>query len=157
MANTFSTSRTLIISLAIAVVIALAGSAFQFPVLDHISLAFGVVIGGLASVAIHQLGGASASGSSELATLYVGNLPYRANEGDVRRLFEQHGSVRSVRLLKDKKTGKRRGFGFVEVGKADAQKMISTLNDSEFQRRNLKVTLAKSQQTGDDDDDKHDE
>ena len=61
-----------------------------------------------------------ASTSSEEAevktkTLYVGNLPYRANEGVVRALFEEQGKVFNVRLLKDKNTGKRRGFGFVEM------------------------------------------
>ena len=76
-------------------------------------------------------------------TLYVGNLPYRANEGVVRELFESHGKVFSVRLLKDKNTGKRRGFGFVEVAAKDASTTISALNDFEFQQRTLKVREAK--------------
>ena len=76
-------------------------------------------------------------------TLYVGNLPYRANEGVVRELFEVHGKVFSVRLLKDKNTGKRRGFGFVEVAEKDASTTISALNDFEFQQRTLKVREAK--------------
>jgi RNA recognition motif-containing protein len=45
--------------------------------------------------------------------------------------------------MKDKHTGKRRGFGFVEISSADADKAISSLNDSEFQQRTLKVREAK--------------
>ena len=45
--------------------------------------------------------------------------------------------------MKDKHTGKRRGFGFVEISSADADKAVSSLNDSEFQQRTLKVREAK--------------
>lgn len=79
-------------------------------------------------------------------TLYVGNLPYRANEGVVRALFEEQGKVFNVRLLKDKNTGKRRGFGFVEMAELDADNAIAKLNDSEFQQRTLKVREAKQKQ-----------
>lgn len=75
-------------------------------------------------------------------TLYVGNLPYRANEASVRALFETFGQVLSVRLMKDKQTGKRRGFGFVEMPKEAAQAALQALNDSEFQQRTLKVREA---------------
>jgi len=80
---------------------------------------------------------------SDVKTLYVGNLPYRANESAVRALFSTHGIVHSVRLMKDKHTGKRRGFGFVEMAASDASSAISALNDSEFQQRTLKVREAK--------------
>jgi len=80
---------------------------------------------------------------ASITTLYVGNLPYRANEAAVRELFSEYGQVQSVRLMKDKHTGKRRGFGFVEISAADADKAVSSLNDSEFQQRTLKVREAK--------------
>lgn len=76
-------------------------------------------------------------------TIYVGNLPYRANESAIRELFEQYGSVQSVRLLKDRQTGKRRGFGFVEMEENGATVAIQSLNESEFQQRTLKVREAK--------------
>ena len=79
----------------------------------------------------------------EVSTLYVGNLPYRANEGAVRALFSEYGNVHSVRLMKDKHTGKRRGFGFVEMSASDADNAVNQLNDSEFQQRTLKVREAK--------------
>jgi len=80
---------------------------------------------------------------TQVSTLYVGNLPYRANEGAVRALFSEYGNVHSVRLMKDKHTGKRRGFGFVEMSASDSENAISQLNDSEFQQRTLKVREAK--------------
>ncbi|TYK66505.1 RNA recognition motif domain-containing protein [Colwellia echini] len=79
----------------------------------------------------------------DVRTLYVGNLPYRANETAVRELFSTHGSVHSVRLMKDKHTGKRRGFGFVEMASDDLDGAIAALNDTEFQQRTLKVREAK--------------
>lgn len=79
---------------------------------------------------------------AEGTTLYVGNLSYKANESDVKDLFEQHGHVNSVRLMKDKRTGKRRGFGFVEVSDDDADSMISALNESEYMQRTIKVRVA---------------
>jgi RNA recognition motif-containing protein len=81
--------------------------------------------------------------SDDARTLYVGNLPYRANETSVRELFSTYGTVVSVRLMKDKHTGKRRGFGFVEMAAQDLDKAISALNDTEFQQRTLKVREAK--------------
>ncbi|WP_286234601.1 RNA recognition motif domain-containing protein [Thalassotalea sediminis] len=86
---------------------------------------------------------ASESATTDVKTLYVGNLPYRANEGAVRALFSDYGKVHSVRLMKDKHTGKRRGFGFVEMAADDVDGAIKKLNDSEFQQRTLKVREAK--------------
>jgi len=79
----------------------------------------------------------------ERQTLYVGNLPYRANEAIVRELFEKYGNVYSVRLVKDKQTGRRRGFGFVTMDPNGAQTSMDDLNDKEFQERVLKVREAK--------------
>jgi len=79
----------------------------------------------------------------EVKTLYVGNLPYRANESAIRELFSEYGQVHSVRLMKDKHTGKRRGFGFVEMSAKAADAAVVSLNDTEFQQRTLKVREAK--------------
>lgn len=86
----------------------------------------------------------------ETTTLYVGNLPYRANEEAVKELFQQYGAVLNVRLMKDRQTGRRRGFGFVEVAAKDGSKMIQQLNDFSFQERTLKVREAKERQDNDD-------
>ncbi len=79
----------------------------------------------------------------ELTTLYIGNLAYKVPEKAIKTHFEQYGYVDSVRLMKDRRSGKRKGFGFVEVGANDAQRMIDNLNDTEFSERTLKVRLAK--------------
>jgi len=92
----------------------------------------------------------TASGPS--VTLYVGNLPYKANEEAVRELFQQSGVVINVRLMKDRQTGRRRGFGFVEVAAKDAGKVIQKLNDFEYEGRTLKVREAKERQDNDDSD-----
>jgi RNA recognition motif-containing protein len=75
-------------------------------------------------------------------TIYVGNLPYRANEAAIRSLFAEHGLVLSVRLVKDRDTGKRRGYGFVEMPAAAADSAIATLNETEYLQRTLKVREA---------------
>ncbi|NVD08140.1 RNA-binding protein [Vibrio sp. JPW-9-11-11] len=75
-------------------------------------------------------------------TLYVGNLPYKANESHVKDLFAKHGEVFAVRLMKDKRTGKRRGFGFVVVAATDAQATIDALNEQDYMQRTLKVRIA---------------
>jgi hypothetical protein len=88
--------------------------------------------------------------TGDTTTLYVGNLPYRANEDAVRELFQRYGIVINVRLMKDRQTGRRRGFGFVEVAHKDGAKMIDKLNDFNFQERTLKVREAKERQDNDD-------
>ncbi|QDP00105.1 RNA recognition motif domain-containing protein [Thalassotalea sp. PS06] len=110
---------------------------------DAISLTIGLFIGALVSPLIVKLLSGEQQTAAAIKTLYVGNLPYRANEAAVRSLFSSYGEVHSVRLMKDKQTGKRRGFGFVEISAADADGAIESLNDTEFQQRTLKVREAK--------------
>jgi RNA recognition motif-containing protein len=75
--------------------------------------------------------------------LYVGNLPFGATEDDVRELFEQYGSVHSVKLIMDRDTGIPRGFGFVEMDADVAPAAISALDGSNFQGRPLRVNEAR--------------
>jgi RNA recognition motif-containing protein len=77
-------------------------------------------------------------------TLYVGNLDYSATEDDLRRLFTQAGEVQSVRVIKDRDTGRSKGFAFVEMStQAEAEKAISLLNGFSFHARPLTVNLAR--------------
>jgi xanthosine utilization system XapX-like protein len=114
---------------------------------SNIALALGLFLGGILAPVIGSLFGKdSSSGDSDdgmSKTLYVGNLPYRANEQSVQEHFELQGHVHSVRLMKDRRTGKRKGYGFVEMDANGAQKAIKNLNDSDFQERTLKVRMAK--------------
>lgn len=81
--------------------------------------------------------------SEEFTTLYIGNLPYRVNEQAVKDHFAKETQVKSVRLLRDRKTGKRKGFGFIEVLSKEVDKVVEKFNDSEFEDRTLKVRIAK--------------
>ena len=82
--------------------------------------------------------------------LYVGNLPFSADDNQVRELFENAGcSVTSVSLITDRDTGRPRGFGFVETANdEDAQKAINALNGTDFGGRNLTVNEARSREGG---------
>jgi RNA recognition motif-containing protein len=76
--------------------------------------------------------------------LYVGNLDYSASEDDLRMLFTQAGEVQSVRVIKDRDTGRSKGFAFVEMStQAEAEKAISLLNGFSFHNRPLTVNLAR--------------
>lgn len=82
--------------------------------------------------------------------IYVGNLPYSATEDEVRALFESHGTVNRVDILIDRETGRARGFGFVEMEDADADKAIDALNGQEMGGRALKINEARPRQSRDD-------
>ena len=141
-----------IINIFITVIFAIV-LYFILPIVDsgmsfQLSAVIGVLVGGLLVPALVKLLPSSIASSelgstSEVSTLYVGNLPYRADEEAVQEHFEQQGSVVSVRLMKDRRTGKRKGYGFVEMNADSAAKAIKNLNDSTFQERTLKVRLAK--------------
>ncbi len=75
--------------------------------------------------------------------IYVGNLPYRSSEEEVRELFAQYGEVNSVKLITDRETGRPRGFGFVEMEDESAQEAIEALDGQEFDGRRLKVNEAR--------------
>ncbi len=81
--------------------------------------------------------------------LYVGNLPYSAEEAQLQELFAQAGSVESVKVMRDMATGRARGFAFVEMSSDDeAQKAIDQLNSFEFGGRALTVNEARPKTEG---------
>ncbi|TEW53478.1 RNA-binding protein [Psychromonas sp. RZ22] len=135
-----------LLSVAVAVVGIIVVSVLPLELSGAVLFAAGAILSGLA-IQVANSGQKTASSSSAegdfaTTTLYVGNLPYRANEMAIRSLFSEHGKVISVRLMKDKHTGKRRGFGFVEMPESDAANAIEALNEQEFQERSLKVREA---------------
>ncbi|MCG9598672.1 RNA-binding protein [Vibrio sp. Isolate25] len=111
-----------------------------------ISPALSFVIGVFASAFVFKFSNTSTEPATvnepATKTLYVGNLPYKANESHVKELFAKHGEVFAVRLMKDKRTGKRRGFGFVVMAATDAAGAIEGLNDKDYMQRTLKVRIA---------------
>ncbi len=77
--------------------------------------------------------------------LFVGNLPFSADEQQIRELFEQDGrTVTDVKLITDRDTGRPRGFGFVEMGSSeDADRAVRDLNGQDFGGRRLTVNEAR--------------
>lgn len=76
--------------------------------------------------------------------LYVGNLSYSTSEEDLRTLFSEVGTVVSVALIKDRDTGRSKGFGFVEMSsQTEAESAIRQFNGATFGERVLKVNLAR--------------
>lgn len=75
--------------------------------------------------------------------IFVGNLPWKATEDELKKLFEAFGVVLSVKIVLDQYTGKSKGFGFVEMEESDAaEAAIKELNEKPFLDRTLRVSLA---------------
>jgi RNA recognition motif-containing protein len=78
--------------------------------------------------------------------LYVGNLPFQTEESDLQALFSQAGTVSSINVVRDRDTGRARGFAFVEMANdTEAQTAIDQFNDRPFGGRNLTVNVARPQ------------
>ncbi|HZD22518.1 MAG TPA: RNA-binding protein [Acidimicrobiia bacterium] len=76
--------------------------------------------------------------------IYVGNLSYSTTENDLEALFAQHGEVTNAAVIKDRDTGRSRGFGFVEMSSdEEAQNAISAINGADLDGRQLKVNVAR--------------
>ena len=81
--------------------------------------------------------------------IYVGNLPYQANDQDLEELFAKHGSVDSARVIMDKSTGQSKGFGFVEMpNQSEALDAIKAIGGSDFMGRNLRVNESQPKPQG---------
>jgi len=139
----------------IVLIIAILGALAINFVAPELNAAVAFFVGAIIASTVFTLQGQSSTPSNNAAsveqytgptmTLYVGNLPYRVHEGEVKELFGKYGPVNSVRLVRDRKTGRRKGFGFIEMSEAGAKKAMSKLNEFDFQERTLKVREAKSQ------------
>jgi RNA recognition motif-containing protein len=79
--------------------------------------------------------------------LYVGNFPYETSESDLQTLFESSGQVASINMIRDRATGRARGFAFVEMSDTEgARKAISELDKHQYGGRSLTVNEAKPMQ-----------
>ena len=76
--------------------------------------------------------------------IYVGNLSFETSEDDIKKAFERFGQVASSTIIKDKITGKSRGFGFVVMeDKAQGEAAVAGMNGQDLGSRKLKVNEAK--------------
>src|SRR5436305_15206615 len=80
--------------------------------------------------------------------LYVGNLPYRITEDQLRATFEEFGEVSSCTIIKDKVTGQSKGFGFLEMPESSAgEAAIHNLNGRELMGRKINVNEARPRES----------
>ena len=79
-----------------------------------------------------------------MTNIYVGNLPWDMGDEDLRELFAAYGAVSSAKVIRDRETGRSRGFGFVEMDNThEAEQAINALNGKDYQGRTLKVDKAR--------------
>ncbi len=75
--------------------------------------------------------------------LYVGNLNFNTSENELRQVFEKYGEVSVVNIIKDKYSGRSKGFAFVDMTTDEAGKTaIESLNKKEINGRTMKVSEA---------------
>jgi len=78
------------------------------------------------------------------AKLYVGNLPYTTVDADLQNLFSQAGTVKSAQVIRDRASGRSKGFGFVEMSSSEeAQSAITMFHGKDYSGRPLTVNLAR--------------
>jgi len=76
--------------------------------------------------------------------VYVGNLGYDVTEEELQQLFNTHGQVESVSMIRDPDTNRSKGFAFIEMpSSTEAQAAIQALNEKEFHERRLTVNEAR--------------
>lgn len=76
--------------------------------------------------------------------MFVGSLPWGVDDNKLQEMFAQYGAVISATVLKDRETGRSRGFGFVEMANdEEADKAIAELNGSDIEGRKIVVNVAR--------------
>lgn len=101
-------------------------------------LLVGVLLGGLLANC-RPTEGKAASGKT---TIYVGNLPFGAGKDEVKNIFAPYGKVIDVRIVKDRRSRRSKGYGFVEMAPAEAKSAIKHLNGTEYAGRTLRINEA---------------
>ena len=85
------------------------------------------------------------AGRTKAVEMYVGNLPYDAGEKELQQLLKSYGQVASVRIIRNRLSGKSRGYAFVAMSDGSLNKaVIEGLNGKELEGRRLVVNEAKS-------------
>lgn len=144
------TFMNIIKSLIIALILSIAGY-FLFPYLNLNELAqsdparlltYSVLVSSFIAGVLVAMPMMITFSTSNEASVFVGNLAFKANAGDLRELFEEYGEVQGVRVMTDRATRRPKGFAFIEMDKKSAKTAIADLNGSEFFGRDIKVNFA---------------
>ena len=78
-----------------------------------------------------------------MKSIFVGNLPWSTTDEDLKTKFSEFGSVISARIVSDKMTGRSRGFGFVDMEDADAEKAVGAMNGFKWGDREITCNEAR--------------
>jgi len=137
-------------------VVALAASLVGYYALSAISpqnvpaaslfatgITLGIIFGGLLVALAPKPSAARPAKKGESSNLYVGNLPFNAGVDDVKNLFAPFGEVIDVRLVKDRRSKRFKGYGFVEMDASGAIEAIKQLDGNDYAGRTLRVNEAK--------------
>jgi len=86
---------------------------------------------------------ATAASGGESSNIYVGNLPFNAGEDDVKNIFSPYGEVLDIRLVKDRRSKRFKGYGFVEMSTSGAKAAVENLDGTDYAGRTLRINEAK--------------
>jgi len=102
----------------------------------------GALFGGILTALVHKPASATAEEPAS-SNIYVGNLPFNAGQDDVKNLFSPYGQVLDIRLVRDRRSKRFKGYGFVEMDSAGAKAAIEQLDGADYAGRTLRVNAAK--------------
>ena len=143
----FPKFKYLINALVIAILLSLV-AYFVAPYIDMSSVsaqrlfAYSILSGAFIGSVLVGISIDLSSLGAKHASVFVGNLAFKAGANDLRELFEEYGEVQGVRVMTDRATRRPKGFAFVEMDKKGAKAAIADLDGSEFFGRDIKVNYA---------------
>ncbi len=76
--------------------------------------------------------------------IYIGNLPYQASKHDLQQCFSKHGHIKDIRIVKDRRTGRSKGYAFITFSNPREAKKALTAHGKELLGRSLVVHVAKA-------------
>jgi len=79
--------------------------------------------------------------------IYVGNFPYSVDESQLREMFSSFGQVEDIALIKDRETGRSKGFAFITFASQQAAETALSLNGKDVEGRSLKVNMAQEKES----------
>ena len=79
--------------------------------------------------------------------LYVGNFPYSVDESQLREMFSSFGAIDDIALIKDRETGRSKGFAFITFATQQAAETALSLNGKDIEGRSLKVNMAQERES----------
>jgi len=137
--------------IAATVVSILGNYAVQFlglttipgPSLFASGLTIGTIFGGLLVALYPTSETAGSSTAGDTSNIYVGNLPFNAGHDEIKNLFSPFGEVIDIRMVKDRRSKRFKGYAFVEMNSIHASAAINHLNDTDYAGRTLRVNEAK--------------